>query len=453
MLLVDCNGPHACSDVNIYSSVSSTVRCRGRSSACDNINYYCGDMTSVLEGPLFAASTDRSISCKFQHLTAYGTVNSFFGCYGDVKECTSTAITDYAFTDSGMYCDTDNTPCVIDCETSASCMNDVLECTTENSHLCQCKNNENCDSVRIGPPQALIATDDPQMSSTVLDELQAEAKQPANVTTTAAAQKTTDKETVTTTAAATSASNSASTTSTSGSTMQEEPATTKKPSTVTTQTVTEESTKQPSIVTTQTNDKETTEQLSTDTEKPSIGTTETIDEATTEQPSTDTTQTVDEESTTKSSISSTSQPVTTVNIMTTKISPVMNATEQPAADYQEKSTGHVLKAWQLALLIVLPTIAVAIGCFIVVYAIQRWRKGDETIHGRLHDEENPLGIYTPLKKIQIGGQTTIETETTMTEETQHTKCASAQSIDLVLVSPETGALNTTTTTAIEGDGH
>jgi hypothetical protein len=155
-LWVNCNGPHACVNVSVYSSISANVVCRGRQGACENVNFYCGDVSSLLEGSsdqsLFTSTDGQSVSpinCKFRHLAPHVTQNSYFGCYGDdIEECKSTAIVDYAYSGSQMYCDTNtDSSCNMICLSDYSCTDNEIECTSANADHCHCQPESNCNEV------------------------------------------------------------------------------------------------------------------------------------------------------------------------------------------------------------------------------------------------------------------------------------------------------------------
>jgi hypothetical protein len=165
LLWLDCNGAHACVNVSVYTSVSSHVRCRGRSGACEDVNVHCGDVESIINETIAQTLfSDENydldpISCKFRHLVPFATQNTFFGCYGsNVGECISTGITDHSYSDSQLHCGTTNTPCVMDCRTSSTCTNNQIRCAASDPSLCQCEYGTNCDGVEFIYPGDSIAT-------------------------------------------------------------------------------------------------------------------------------------------------------------------------------------------------------------------------------------------------------------------------------------------------------
>jgi len=161
-LWVDCNGAHACVNVNIYSSVNSQIRCRGRTGACQSMNIYCGSVASMVESlnvGLSFSDNNNPVSCQFRHMDSRVTLDTFFGCYGDVDECNSAANGDNAYTDSTMFCATTNgIPCLMKCQTETSCMNNEMECQSADSSLCQCQPDTNCANVLFVDPQDLVTT-------------------------------------------------------------------------------------------------------------------------------------------------------------------------------------------------------------------------------------------------------------------------------------------------------
>jgi len=361
-LWVDCNGAHSCVGLNIYSSKDTLIRCRGRTGSCQNMNIYCGEVASMVEsldnGVSFSDNSN-AVSCQFRHMDSRVTLTTSFGCYGNVAQCTSSANGYLSLTDSSMICDTTNgTPCVMQCSTDNSCMDNSIDCETSDSSLCQCQPAVNCQNVLITSPT---------MSTTSITGVSA--------TTTTASSNTGTPQT------------------TQGSSNTEGPATTQGTGIPAT---TEGSSNTGGPATTQGTGIPATTGGSSNTGGPATT------QGTGIPATTGGSSNTGGPATTGGS-SNTGEPATTLSQVAQSTNPVTSRIAAAETNETVKSTNDSLKLWQLVLIIVLLLVAV-IACFAGGYILKRWKASGDSKEVKEGDDPK-WGIYPPPTIIPIPTKT------------------------------------------------